>query len=526
MATKSIERWQYGDFQTPLGLARKVVEVLKRNHSLSPDFVIEPTCGKGAFVLASYEGFRNAAIFGFEINTEYVSGANASLKGISATNRVIVREADFFTTDWEKILSGLHGYILIIGNPPWVTSSELSILNSKNLPEKSNFQNRRGIEAITGSGNFDISEWMLLQHMNWLSKREGAIAFLCKQTVARKIMRQAGRHPEYGFSGHIYFIDAKAHFDASVEACLFVLTTDAGTVDCKVYESLDSIEPSHIIGERDGHIVRDVTRYEKWRHLRGQDPRYIWRSGIKHDCAKVMEFEPVRDGYENGLGEFIRCEEDYIYPLLKGSDIGNGRIASYRKVLLVTQKKVGEDTSRIKELAPMTWEYLIEHRDYLDKRRSAIYRNKPIFSIFGVGDYAFRQWKIAVSGFYKELKFNLVGPLNGKTVVFDDTVNFLSFDTEEEAKFIYRLITSEPALEFLGSMVFRDEKRPITTEILRRLSLWEMARELGEIIHYQGWNKTRICESTGQMELGISEPLSRQPLFEPEVAAVREHTAE
>lgn len=504
MGTKSIAKWQYGDFQTPLGLARKVVEVLKRNHGVGPDFVIEPTCGKGAFVLAACEGFENSTILGFEINTRYVSDARLSLREVSATSRVMVEEADFFTTDWERVLSGLHGYILIIGNPPWVTSSELSILNSKNLPEKSNFQNRKGIEAMTGSGNFDISEWMLLRHINWLSKRKGAIAFLCKYAVARKIMRQIGQYPEHRFFGHIYSIDAKAYFNASVEACLFVLTTDTGNADCEVYESLDAVEPSHIIGERDGYIVRDVICYEKWRRLRGQDPRYIWRSGIKHDCSKVMEFEPAGDGYKNGLGEFVECEGDYIYPLLKGSDIGNGRIASYRKLALVTQKFVGEDTSRIKELAPMTWEYLIEHREYLDRRRSAIYRNKPAFSIFGIGDYSFKQWKIAVSGFYKRLRFNLVGPLDGKTVMFDDTINFLAFDTEEEARFVYRLITSDPALTFLESMIFWDEKRPITTEILRRLSLRELAMELGELVQYQGWDQARTVRSTGQMELGIS----------------------
>jgi len=449
VGTKPIEKWQYGDFQTPIDLARKVVAVLKRNHGLNPDFVIEPTCGKGTFVLAAYEGFKNSTILGFEINTKHVREANSALKRISATNRVAVNEADFFTTDWGEILSRLHGYILIIGNPPWVTSSELAILNSKNLPEKSNFQNRKGIEAITGSGNFDISEWMLLQHISWLSKRAGTIAFLCKYAVARKIMRQVRQRPEYHFLGHIYSIDARAHFEASVEACLFVLTTDAGNADCEVYESLDAVEPSRVIGERDGYIVRDVSRYERWKCLRGQDPWYIWRSGIKHDCSKVMEFEPVGYGYKNGLGEFIKCEEDYIYPLLKSSDVGNGRVASYRKVALITQRTVGEDTSHIKKFAPMTWKYLIEHKEYLDKRRSAIYRNKPVFSIFGIGDYSFKQWKIAVSGFYKRLNFNLVGPLDGKTVVFDDTVNFISFDTEEEARFVYHLVTSDPALEFL-----------------------------------------------------------------------------
>jgi len=82
-----------------------------------------------------------------------------------------------------------------------------------------------------------------------------------------------------------------------------------------------------------------------------------------------MEFEPVGDGYKNGLGEFIKCEEDYIYPLLKSSDVGNGRVASYRKVALITQRTVGEDTAHIKKFASMTWKYLIEHKEYLGKMK-------------------------------------------------------------------------------------------------------------------------------------------------------------
>jgi len=504
MARKSIDKWQYGDFQTPIDLASKVVEVLKRNHNINPEIVIEPTCGKGAFLRAANEGFEHSHIFGYEINKEYVDEATSSLNAISSTNHISIQEADFFDTDWEDILSGLNRYILIIGNPPWVTSSELSILNSKNLPDKLNFKNRRGIDAITGSGNFDISEWMLLQHVNWLSNRSGTIAILCKYAVARKVMRQVRKRVEHHFFGHIYPINAKAYFDASVVACLFVLTTDAGNADCEVYESLDSVKPSRIIGERDGFIVSNVKVYEKWKHLRGQDLRYIWRSGIKHDCSKVMELEPTKGGFKNGLNETFVLENNSIYPVLKSSDVGNGRITSYRKVVLITQKTVGEETLSIKSIAPNTWKYLISHREHFSKRKSSIYKNKPEFSLFGIGPYTFKDWKIAISGFYKKLKFNLVGPLDGKTVAFDDTVNFLSFDTEEEARFIFHLITSDTSLEFLESMIFWDEKRPVTVEILRRLSLKEVASVLGELEQYKHWIELQSYTNTGQLELGIA----------------------
>lgn len=509
MAKKSIDKWQYGDFQTPDDLAKKVIETLKCNHGLRPEVIIEPSCGKGAFIRAACEGFKDSKILGFDINKEYVADAKSSVSNYQNSTNVSIHESDFFSTDWAKIISDQPGYILIIGNPPWVTSSELGLINSANLPEKSNFQNRRGIEAITGSGNFDISEWMLLRHVDWLSKREGAIALLCKYSVARKVMRQVREGSGLRFFGHIYPIDAKAHFGASVEACLFVLTTDSGNADYEVYKDLDSKIPSHVIGERNGLIVSNVMAYEQWKHLSGQDARYVWRSGVKHDCSMIMELEPLDDVYVNGLGENISLERDYVYPLLKSSDLGNGRTDSYRKVVLVTQKTVGEDTSTIQAIAPKTWRYLTTHNEYLEKRKSSIYKNKPLFSIFGIGSYTFKNWKIAISGLYKKLRFSLVGPLDEKVVVFDDTVNFLSFDTEAEAKFVFNLITSKPSLEFLDAMIFWDEKRPITADILRRLSLKAVAKELGVLDQYLLWAGGTQDASFGQLALGIAESKPR-----------------
>ncbi|MDQ6962260.1 MAG: N-6 DNA methylase [Mariprofundaceae bacterium] len=507
MANKSIDKQQFGDFQTPIELAKQVIEVLKRNHKIKHEIIIEPTCGKGAFVFAANDGFENSRILGFDINKKYIDIANSSLNITDSSNNISIQESNFFDTNWEELLSGLNGYILIIGNPPWVTSSDLGTINSKNIPQKSNFQNRKGIDAITGSGNFDISEWMILQHINWLSKRDGAIAFLCKYAVARKVLKHVRKSSEHRFFGHIYPINAKEYFNASVEACLFVLTTNVGNADCEIYESLDSIKPYRTIGERDGFIVSNVKVYGKWKYLRGQDPCYIWRSGIKHDCSKVMELEPYEGKFKNGLNETFSLESDYIFPLLKSSDIGNGRVNSYRKMVLITQKKVGEETLSIKKIAPKTWKYLSNHRDYLSKRKSLIYKNKPEFSVFGIGSYTFKPWKIAISGFYKKLRFNLVSPLNGKIVAFDDTVNFLSFDTEEEAQFIFYLVTSQPSIEFFESMIFWDEKRPITIDILRRLSLKEVSKELGKLDQYIKWIEAQAyTKSSGQLELALAAP--------------------
>ncbi|PSB50252.1 SAM-dependent methyltransferase [Chamaesiphon polymorphus] len=486
---KSIEKWQFGDFQTPDELAREVVETLIANHEISPNFIVEPSCGKGSFIRASLDRFPHAKVIGLDINELYVKEASLSISDCPNSENATISRSDFFDTDWQALISNLFDNILIIGNPPWVTSSELSILNSQNLPSKSNFQNRRGIEAITGSGNFDISEWMLLQYVEWLSNREGTIAVLCKYSVARKVILQVKQKSGNRFSSYIYSIDAKAYFGASVEACLCIITTQADSnTDCKVYADLKSEQPLYLIGERDGSIVRNTVKYEQWMHLAGRDLKYLWRSGVKHDCSKVMELVRIGDNlFQNGLGERASLEEDYLYPLLKSSDIGNSRTIDYRKLVLITQKSVGEDTSIIKNTAPKTWQYLLDRQEYLINRKSSIYKNKPLYSIFGIGSYSFKNWKIAISGLYKKLNFCLVKPLDGKSVMFDDTVNFLSFETEEEAKFIFGLLTATPALEFLDSTIFWDEKRPVTIDILRRLSLEAVAKELGNLEDYMQW---------------------------------------
>lgn len=104
-----------------------------------------------------------------------------------------------------------------------------------------------------------------------------------------------------------------------------------------------------------------------------------------------MELEPVDGSYLNGFGETVELENEYVYPLLKSSDVGNSRANSYRKVVLVTQKCVGEDTAQIRTTAPGTWRYLVEHRECLDGRKSSIYKGKPDFSVFGVGQYSFKR---------------------------------------------------------------------------------------------------------------------------------------
>jgi hypothetical protein len=470
--------WEFGDFQTPPALARQVIELLTRL-GMEPKTVIEPTCGQGAFVLAAAEQFKRARVVGVEINPDYLEKCRNALSHID-NGRMRLVCADFFAHDWDGELAGAEEAVLVLGNPPWVTNSDLGHLQSRNLPEKSNFQGRKGFDALTGKSNFDLSEWMLLRHLDWMKGRRGAIAMLCKTAVARKTLAHAWRVGDKISRASIYKIDALEHFNASVDACLFVMTFDyRSSTECAVYGSLPDREPEQIIGYHDGAAISDILSYRTWSHVGGGASDYVWRSGLKHDCSKVMELKQSGRRYVNGLGRAVDLEDSYVFPMLKSSDLGNGRTEACRVYTIVTQRSIGEDTSAIAIKAPLTWRYLRDHAEFLDRRGSAIYRGRPRFSIFGVGDYSFSPWKVAISGFYKRLDFLPVGPIGGREAMFDDTVYFLSCCSREEATFVASLLNSDPAQHFLNALIYWPDKRPITIELLKRLDLRSVAQTLG-----------------------------------------------
>lgn len=422
---------------------------------------------------------RCRLLLGVEINPVYAAAAGRNPE-------VQVEQGDFFSMDWPRVLDRDPGPWLILGNPPWVTNAELGVLGSGNLPAKSNFQGHRGLDAVTGKANFDLSEWMLLQHLSWLEERSGWIAMLVKTSVARKTLRHAWKRQMPTGRAAIFRIDALRSFGASVDACFLVLPVNLGETsrDCDIYPDLSAPAPAGVTGFHDDMLVADVDGYRRFRGLIGHNADYIWRSGVKHDCARIMELSgSVEQGFTNGKGERLHLEEACLYPMLKSSDVARGRIRSDRR-MIVTQRRVGADTSLLRITAPKTWAYLVSQAALMDKRSSVIYKNKPRFSIFGVGDYTFAPWKVAISGFYKNPRFVKIGPIDGKPVVFDDTVYFLPCRSEEEADFILLLVQSEPYRRIIEAMSFPDEKRPITAELLKRVSLQQVAERLGLTSEY------------------------------------------
>ncbi|MBM4386972.1 MAG: hypothetical protein FJ088_04485 [Deltaproteobacteria bacterium] len=173
-----------------------------------------------------------------------------------------------------------------------------------------------------------------------------------------------------------------------------------------------------------------------------------------------------------------KLEHEYIFPLLKSSDLANGRLIP-TKYVLVTQHRVTDSTDAIEHVAPKTWQYLLDHSEQLDNRGSSIYTKRARFSVFGVGEYSFAPAKVAVSGLYKNLRFQAFADIDRKPIMVDDTCYFIPCDSMEEAEFFAGLLNSKTAQQFISTLIFTDSKRPLTIDILKRIDLKKLARFVG-----------------------------------------------
>jgi hypothetical protein len=460
-----------GDFQTPPALAATVLDLL-RSRGPVPGTVLEPTCGIGAFVHAAMRRFADARAVAFDVNPDYV---RATLAGAHARGRLTCEVANVFTRDWRATLALLPPPVLVVGNPPWVTSAGLGALESTNLPEKSNHDRRRGLDAVTGKSNFDVAEWIVTRLIDAAGDRDVTVAMLVKTSVARRVLSRLWSTGASVSGVEIFRFDAAAFFGVNADACLFVCRPGRpGPLECTVADLDRPDAVRERIGWRDGALVADPIAYDGHRGLlipAGASQVQRWRSGVKHDCAAVMELRRDSGGrFVSRGGERVELEADYVYPLFKSTDVARERTARATRWMIVTQDRPGADTAAIASRAPKTWRYLCAHGDRLDARRSSIYRNRPRFSVFGVGPYTFAPWKVAISALHKRLAFTVVGPVDGRPAVLDDACYHLSYDSEADARAMVECLRGSPS-RALESLIFWDAKRPITTGILQRLDL-------------------------------------------------------
>lgn len=465
---------EFGDFQTPLGLATQCLKVLGLPENAR---VFEPTCGVGAFLEAAAKVAPASERFGVEINAEYA--AEASQWGKVTTANVFHFALPDAAT-WEA-----DGPLFVVGNPPWVTAAELKRMDSENVPPKENIKKVKGLDALLGSSNFDVCEYIILKALREFSSQPFVLGMLCKTQVARNVIDYAASIALPIANAAIYRIDAMRWFDAAVDACWFTIEVNpAAGPDYTVAMHEDVFKPEAAsigrFGVVDSLLVANVDKYITVREADGKSP-YVWRSGLKHDASSVFELVATPQPATKA-GEQLDLEPEYVFPLLKCTDIFRGRHREHTKSVIVPQKEFGAATNHLEVTAPKLWAYLESNATAIDGRKSSIYRNRPRFSVFGHGVYTFAPYKIAISGLHKQPIFRLVAPLNDQPVVLDDTCYLLPFEDPTEALVVASILNSPQCIALIESLVFWDSKRPITKKLLSRLDINKLPMDVESVV--------------------------------------------
>ena len=532
IATKK-QKDDTGDFQTPLPFCKQICRFLKKK-GIRPRIVIEPTCGFGNFVVAALEIFDSIEkVYCVELQKQYEFVFKTMLfeyyyqqpdpdNNNNQKPEIRYINTNIFELNFKQLCADDAGCfngkeILILGNPPWVTNSELERMESENLPKKSNIKKFTGIESITGKSNFDIAEYIIMDLIGKFGAIERSdkeshpiqLAMLCKPIVARNLL-YLNKDVALPFQdAELIEFDAKKEFGVSAPGCLFLctiisdsqssiikiqsesneineqmepipsfwLTNSSKTAIVSRFKDDYSIELLKTIGWVNDRFVSNVEEYRSIKHLDGTFP-FEWRQGIKHDLTDIMVLKPLdpeKNLYQNGFGQQVELEPDLLYPFLKSSEIRSTQLqaSDTKKYVIITQQKVGADTSYLAEKYPLTFKYLNAHRSSFEHRKSKIYKNQPPFSIFGIGPYSFAPIKIAISGFYKTPVFCLLDALtNGtKPYMLDDTCYFIPFDRLDDALPVWKALNSDDCKRFLNSIVFSDSKRLYTKDILKRIAI-------------------------------------------------------
>ncbi len=496
-----------GDFQTPPGLVDEVLNALEPGLSEGRwGRILEPTCGLGHFLEGAGARLNGRSeLVGIEIQDELLARAGGRLGGCPwAVGLRLIRE-DLFAFDLRSLAWANPGPLLVLGNLPWVTTAALGSIGEANRPAHDDVRSESmtGLSAKTGASNFDISEYLLLKILSELGGGPLTLAMLCKSSVGRKVWAEAIKSGRPVRSASLRRIDARRWFQAAVDASLFLMELGEGAVsrDLRVYPQLSSEEPERIVGLTPRYrLVSDAVVYEGLSDVDGACP-LLWRQGVKHDAAPVLELSDDGGIWRNGLGEAVEVEENHLFPLTKSADLLHPNRPPPRRAIVLPQLGLSGIRARHDPEACLLDAYLGRHVERFRARRSSIYRGRPDFAIFGIGPYSFAPWKVAVSGLGKRPVFVPLGPVGGRPMMLDDTSYFVPCRDAEQATIVGATLNHEVSREFLGSLIFPDAKRPVTRGLLERLDL------------------ARIAEREGRDRLG---PVARECLARLDPAAARQ----
>ena len=423
--------------------------------------------------------------------------------------RLPVYCADSILAEKQKsVPADLHGaFDVVAGNPPWInweTIPDEYRRKTKPLWERHGLFPHSGMDVILGKSKKDLSMLMTYQVMEDFLAPGGTLAFI----ITRATLKSAGsgqgfRRFQLGDTTpirpvHVDDLSAIKPF-GSVGGSPLIIVLKKG--ERAIYPtpyafwkrksaakaswswpSLEKAKADSILLSQVAEPVDNLDKTSPWitaeretlavlRKMLGH-AEYTAYAGVYSGGANGVYWMRVIEEKPNGLllveniaeaGKRavkpmrVEIEPDYLYPLLRASEVECWRAEPKIAVLVVqdAQTRRGIDEKYLKGKSPRTWQYLSRFETLLRSRAAwkrffttrngdSVRERAPFYSMFAVGRYTFAPFKVVWPRMASSLDAAVVGPIKSMPVLPQETITFIPFDNRDEAHFVCALINSTP----------------------------------------------------------------------------------
>jgi hypothetical protein len=184
-----------------------------------------------------------------------------------------------------------------------------------------------------------------------------------------------------------------------------------------------------------------------------------WVEPVRKRPDRLWVVRNLTEGAKVKVDEVTEpIEPDLLYPLLRGRDVQRWNAEPSALILLTHEPGMRLKAIPDKDMQtryPRTYGYLKRFESVL-RERAAFKRyftrkdkngrtveTGPFYSMFDVGDYTFAPWKVVWTRIAR-IEAAVVGALDGKAVIPQETVTLVECVSHNEAHYIAALVNSAP----------------------------------------------------------------------------------
>ncbi len=404
---------------------------------------------------------------------------------------------------WARIIKNAFAphfvgkFDLIVGNPPWVNWEDLPQTyrdHTKLLWQKYGLFSLSGHEARLGGGKKDISMLMMYVAIDKYLKDKSKLCFVITQTLFKTQGAGDGfRRFRLGATGSFFRIE---QLDDMVELQPFEGATNrtALVLIIKGEKTMYPLPYTLWRKKEKGRIKLDYTFREASEatirlYLKAQPvgesetspwmsarPKALAAVGRVIGQAEYRAYEGANSGGANGIywvqlmdkkenlisienlnetgkkkirSVCFEIEEDLIYPLLRGRDVGRWKAVSsaWQIIAQDPNTRKGYDPRWMDQNCPKTKEYFLTFEKEL-RARSAFkkyQKHSAFWSQYNVGPYTFAPYKVVWKEQSSEFQAAVVSSLNGKAIVPDHKLMLIALQEVIEAHYVCAILNSTPS---------------------------------------------------------------------------------